>query len=156
MLWDGSHGRADYRASLPPFTARRIRFMAESLFERGWATRESPLGNAGTSICISAGAGAIGPDAPFESAADGADDGSAARPGRMGAGPVAIARGSRAAAKPDEAGAVGVITAGRSDDGFVRTALGAVGGASSGSAGRSATAAAGVEELSTWEPCTGE
>jgi hypothetical protein len=75
----------------------------------------------------------------------------------MGAGPEAIARGSSAAAKPEEAGAVGVTFAGRSGDGFVITALDAGGGVSSGSEGRSATAAAGVEASPRpCEPRTGE
>ena len=44
--------------------------MAESFFERGWATSESPPGSAGTSICISAGGGAIDAATAIESAAD--------------------------------------------------------------------------------------
>ena len=132
--------------------------MAESLFERGWATRESPPGRAGTSICISSGAGAIEAATAVESAADtaGGSWAAAAFAGSMGAGPLAIARGSRAAAKPEEAGAVGLITVGRMGDDFVVTAVGAGDGLSFGSAGRSATAAAGDAPPTTCEPPTGE
>jgi hypothetical protein len=80
--------------------------------------------------------------------------------GSLGAGPEVIARGSSAAAKPDEAGAGGVIGADRPGDGADPTAAGVTNGrfaassaeaaaprasGSAGSAGRSASAATGAD-----------
>ena len=94
--------------SLPPFTARRIRFIAESGFPPGVPTAGTPPGRAGTSMRMSAGAGAIRAGLGVESALGAA--GAVLTPafaGRFGGVPETIARGSSAAAKPEEAGAGG-------------------------------------------------
>ena len=108
---------------LSAVTARRIRFMAESLFERGRArgSRRRPA-RARPSASGRAPARSA-PGSPSNPRVDAADvTPAAAHSGSLGAGPDAIARGSSAAAKPDEAGAGGATAAAGPDDGLIITA----------------------------------
>ena len=139
--------------SLPPPTALRIRFIAESPRWRGVGTSDSELASEGTDTSSSIGCGAIG---VTES------DTAGALAAGAGAGPETIARDWSAAAKPEDAGAAmaggGVVVlgcapsvcraAGAGRAGAAReTALAELFGSTGGSAGRSATAGIGVSAV---------
>src|SRR2546427_6807938 len=95
----------------PPLTARRIRFIAESLCWPGTVTRESAWGSAGTARSSATGGGAS--DESADEACWPATAGFAAAETR--------ARGSSAGANPDDAGCDGLSRAGAGAGAGART-----------------------------------